>query len=72
MSSIISGISSVAFGRTSGSSTFTLCISSMNACVYSAATSAALRPSSLALPMILSSTSVTFHTYFTSKPRHMR
>ena len=72
MSSIISGISSVAFGRTSGSSTFARRMSSMNASVYSAATSAAGRPSSSDLPMILSSTSVTFCTNFTSKPRHMR
>ena len=72
MSSIIAGISSVAFGRMSGSSTPAARMSSMNASVYSAATSAALRPSSSDLPMILSSTSVTFCTNVTSKPRHIR
>ena len=62
MSSIIEGISSVAFGRMSGSSTPAACMSSMNAWVYSRATSAAGRPSSFAFAMILSSTSVKFHT----------
>ena len=68
----MAGISSVAFGRTSGSSTPAARMSSMNASVYSAATSAASRPSSAAFAMILSSTSVTFCTNVTSKPRHMR
>ena len=47
-------------------------MSSMKAWVYSWATSAALRPSSLAFLMILSSTSVTFWTKVTSKPRQIR
>ena len=65
-------ISSVAFGRMSGSCTPAARMSSMNKRVYSSATSAALRPSSPARLMILSSTSVTFCTYVTSKPRQMK
>ena len=68
----MAGISSVAFGRTSGSITPTARMSAMNASVYSAATSAAERPSSFARLMILSSTSVTFCTNVTSNPRHRR
>ena len=65
-------ISSVAFGRMSGSCTSAACMSSMNRRVYSSATSAAVRASSAARRMILSSTSVTFCTKVTSKPRQLR
>ena len=72
MSAIMVSISSVAFGRMSGSCTPAARISSMNRRVYSSATSAAVRSSSPARLMILSSTSVTFCTKVTSKPRQLR
>ncbi len=63
---IMGPISFVARGRTSGSSTFARCMTSMNFFENSSATSAAVRPCSFARLMILSSTSVRFCANVTS------
>ncbi len=47
-------------------------MASNHASVYWATTSSVERPSSFALRMILSSMSVMFDTYRTSRPRHSR
>jgi len=70
--SIMASIVSVALGCAVGLSTPSASMTSWNAFVYSAATSAAVRPSSLARAMILSSTSVMFCTNLTLNPLNIR